>query len=83
MVLAVVAIVLVSGVSVYDISAGLASATLVKDMVIDGTGSNGNPAEPEGVEIAPDGNTVYMTLQESNEIGWFSISSPLIPYKTE
>ena len=64
------------GVSVYDISAGLASATLVKDMVIDGTGSNGNLAEPEGVKIAPDGNTVYMTLQESNEIGWFSISSP-------
>ena len=64
------------GVSIYNISNGIGSATLVKDMVIDGEGSNGNLAEPEGVKIAPDGDMVYMTLQESNEIGWFSISSP-------
>ena len=64
------------GVSIYDISNGISSPTLVKDMKITHTGSNGNLAEPEGVKIAPDGETVYMTLQESNEIGWFSISSP-------
>ena len=28
-------------------------------------------AEPEGVKIAPDGRTVFMTLQETSEIGWF------------
>ena len=64
------------GVSVYDISAGPGQGTLVKDMRISHVGSNGNLAEPEGVKIAPDGETVYMTLQESNEIGWFSILSP-------
>ena len=64
------------GVSVYDISNGLASATSVVDMKITHTGTNGNLAEPEGVKIAPDGETVYMTLQESNEMGWFSILSP-------
>lgn len=64
------------GVSIYDISAGLGSATLVKDMVITGSGSTNNQLrEPEGVKIAPDGETVYMTLQESNELGWFSLSS--------
>ena len=64
------------GVSVWDISAGLGAGILVKDMKITHTGSNGNLAEPEGVKIAPDGETVYMTLQESNEVGWFSILSP-------
>ena len=64
------------GVSVYDISQGLDAGTLVVDMQINHTGSNGNLAEPEGVKIAPDGDTVYMTLQESNEMGWFSLSSP-------
>ena len=64
------------GVSVYDISGGIGSGKLVKDMKITHTGANGNLAAPEGVKIAPDGNTVYMTLQESNEIGWFSLSSP-------
>tara|TARA_X000000368_G_scaffold128583_1_gene101078 strand:+ start:103 stop:1347 length:1245 start_codon:yes stop_codon:yes gene_type:complete len=64
------------GVSIYNIEAGLGSAVLVKDMQINHTGSNGGLAEPEGVKIAPDGDTVYMTLQESNEMGWFSLSSP-------
>ena len=64
------------GVSIYDISGGLGSASLVKDMRISHTGANGNLAEPEGVKIAPDGVTVYMTLQESNEMGWFSILNP-------
>jgi len=64
------------GVSVYDISAGIDKAALVKDMKISHTGSNGNLAEPEGVKIAPNGDTVYMTLQESNEMGWFSLSNP-------
>ena len=41
--------------------------------------------EPEGVKIAPDGRTVFMTLQESNEIGWFDILSPpdTLVYKME
>ena len=64
------------GVSVYDISAGPGQGTLVKDMRISHVRSNGNLAEPEGVKIAPDGETVYMTLQESNEMGWFSILNP-------
>ena len=64
------------GVTIYDISNGLGNATLVKDMVINHRGSNGDLAEPEGVKIAPDGRTVFMTLQESNEIGWFDILSP-------
>ena len=42
-------------------------------MQINHTGANGGLAEPEGVKIAPDGS-VYM-LQESNEMGWFSLSS--------
>ena len=64
------------GVTIYDISNGLGNATLVKDMVINHEGSNGDLAEPEGVKIAPDGRTVFMTLQESNEIGWFDILNP-------
>ena len=65
------------GVSIYDISEGIANATLVKDIKIVGTGSvNGQLREPEGVKIAPDGETVYFTLQESNELGFFKISSP-------
>ena len=64
------------GVTIYDISSGLNYATLVRDMKISGSGLNGNLREPEGVKIAPDGETVYMTLQESNELGWFSITSP-------
>ena len=64
------------GVSIYDISSGIDKAVLVKDMKISHTGSNGNLAEPEGVKIAPNGTTVYMTLQESNELGWFSINNP-------
>ena len=54
-------------------------------MVINHTGSNGDLAEPEGVKIAPDGRTVFMTLQESNEIGWFDILSPpdTLVYKME
>ena len=64
------------GVSVYDIKSGIDKGTLIKEMKISHTGSNGNLPEPEGVKIAPDGNTVYMTLQESNEIGWFSLSNP-------
>tara|TARA_B100001250_G_scaffold236185_1_gene202886 strand:- start:490 stop:1737 length:1248 start_codon:yes stop_codon:yes gene_type:complete len=64
------------GVSIYDISGGLDNVSLVKDMKITHTGTNGNLAEPEGVKIAPNGTTVYMTLQESNEIGWFDISNP-------
>jgi len=64
------------GVSIYDISGGLDNVSLVKDMKITHTGANGNLAEPEGVKIAPNGITVYMTLQESNEIGWFDISNP-------
>ena len=73
------------GVTIYDISGGLGNATLVKDMVINHTGSNGDLAEPEGVKIAPDGRTVFMTLQESNEIGWFDILSPpdTLVYKME
>ena len=39
------------GVTIYDISGGLGNATLVKDMVINHTGSNGDLAEPEGVKI--------------------------------
>ena len=64
------------GVTIYDISSGLSNASLVKHMKITHTGENGNLAEPEGVKIAPDGETVYMTLQESNQMGWFSILSP-------
>ena len=64
------------GVTIYDISQGLNNATLIKQMKITHLGDNGNLAEPEGVKIAPDGETVYMTLQESNQIGWFSILSP-------
>ena len=64
------------GVSIYNIEGGLGSAVLVKDMQINHTGTNGGLAEPEGVKIAPDGDTVYMTLQESNEMGWFSLSDP-------
>ena len=64
------------GVTIYDISPGLGSASLVKHMKITHTGENGNLAEPEGVKIAPDGETVYMTLQESNQMGWFSILNP-------
>ena len=64
------------GVSIYNIENGLDSAVLVKDMKITHTGENDGLAEPEGVKIAPDGDTVYMTLQESNEIGWFSLSNP-------
>mgnify|MGYP001161532343 FL=1 len=73
------------GVTIYDISGGLGNATLVKDMVCNHTGSNGDLAEPEGVKIAPDGRTVFMTLQESNEIGWFDILSPpdTLVYKME
>ena len=66
------------GVTIYDISPGLGNASLVKHMKITHTGENGNLAEPEGVKIAPDGETVYMTLQESNQMGWFSILSPQI-----
>ena len=64
------------GVTIYDISSGIGNASLVKHMKITHTGENGNLAEPEGVKIAPDGETVYMTLQESNQMGWFSILSP-------
>ena len=64
------------GVTIWDISQGLDNGTLVKHMKITHTGENGNLAEPEGVKIAPDGETVYMTLQESNQMGWFSILSP-------
>ena len=64
------------GVTVWDISQGLDSGSLVKQMKITHTGENGNLAEPEGVKIAPDGETVYMTLQESNQMGWFSILNP-------
>ena len=64
------------GVTIYDLRQGLGNASLVKHMKITHTGENGNLAEPEGVKIAPDGDTVYMTLQESNQMGWFSISSP-------
>ena len=64
------------GVTIYDITSGLSNASLVKHMKITHTGENGNLAEPEGVKIAPDGETVYMTLQESNQMGWFSILSP-------
>jgi hypothetical protein len=68
------------GVTIYDISAGLGNAVLVKDMKITHRGTNNDLAEPEGVKIAPDGETVFMTLQESNEIGWFSLSNPsMIP----
>ena len=66
------------GVTIWDISQGLdgESVGLVKHMKITHTGENGNLAEPEGVKIGPDGETVYMTLQESNQMGWFSILSP-------
>jgi len=64
------------GVTIWDISQGLDNGTLVKHMKITHTGENGNLAEPEGVKIAPNGETVYMTLQESNQMGWFSILSP-------
>ena len=64
------------GVTIWDLSQGLDNGTLVKHMKITHTGENGNLAEPEGVKIAPDGETVYMTLQESNQMGWFSILSP-------
>ena len=66
------------GVTIWDISQGLdgESVSLVKHMKITHTGDNGNLAEPEGVKIGPDGDTVYMTLQESNQMGWFSILSP-------
>ena len=64
------------GVTIWDISQGLDSGMLVKHMKITHTGENGNLAEPEGVKIAPDGETVYMTLQESNQMGWFSILNP-------
>ena len=64
------------GVTVWDIGQGLDNGTLVKQMKITHTGENGNLAEPEGVKIAPDGETVYMTLQESNQMGWFSILNP-------
>ena len=66
------------GVTIWDISQGLdgESVSLVKHMKITHTGENGNLAEPEGVKIGPDGETVYMTLQESNQMGWFSILSP-------
>ncbi len=64
------------GVSIYNIENGIDNATLVQDMQITHTGANGGLAEPEGVKIAPNGDTVYMTLQESNEIGWFSLTDP-------
>ena len=64
------------GVTIYDISPGLGNASLVKHMKITHRGENDNLAEPEGVKIAPNGETVYMTLQESNQMGWFSILSP-------
>ena len=64
------------GVSIYNIENGIGNATLVQDMQITHTGANGGLAEPEGVKIAPNGDTVYMTLQESNEIGWFSLADP-------
>jgi len=66
------------GVTIWDISQGLdgESVSLVKHMKITHIGDNGNLAEPEGVKIGPDGETVYMTLQESNQMGWFSILSP-------
>ena len=66
------------GVTIWDISQGLdgESVSLVKHMKITHTGENGNLAEPEGVKIGPNGETVYMTLQESNQMGWFSILSP-------
>ena len=64
------------GVTIWDINQGLGNASLVKHMKITHTGENGNLAEPEGVKIAPDGETVYMTLQESNQMGWFSILNP-------
>ena len=64
------------GVSIYNIENGIGNATLVQDMQITHTGANGGLAEPEGVKIAPNGDTVYMTLQESNEIGWFSLANP-------
>ena len=66
------------GVTIWDISQGLdgESVSLVKHMKITHTGENGNLAEPEGIKIGPDGETVYMTLQESNQMGWFSILSP-------
>ena len=64
------------GVTIYDIGQGLSNPSLVKHMKITHTGDNGNLAEPEGVKFAPDGQTVYMTLQESNQLGWFSILSP-------
>ena len=62
-------------VSIYDISSGLGSATLVKNIPITHM-VEGVFAEPEGVKIAPDGRTVFMTLQETSEIGWFDITNP-------
>lgn len=61
-------------VTVYDISGGISSATMVKDIKLSHMGANGNLPEPEGLKIAPD-KTVYVTLQESSEIGYFSLSS--------
>ena len=56
------------GVTIYDISPGLGNASLVKHMKITHTGENGNLAEPEGVKIAPDGETVYILYK--SQIKW-------------
>ncbi len=57
-------------VSVIDLSVGLELATVVKTIPTDWDVD----AEPEGVKIAPDNDTVLVALQETSQLAFFRLS---------
>lgn len=57
-------------ISIIDLSAGVASATLVQDI----TSLTPDAQLPEGVKIAPDNDTVVVAFQTSDEIALFRLS---------
>jgi len=57
-------------VSVIDLSVGLDQATVVKTILTDWDPE----AEPEGVKIAPDNDTVLVALQETSQLAFFRLS---------
>lgn len=63
------------GVSIIDLSSGLASAKLVKQIQF--TKNILGPREPEYVAIASDNDTAAVTLQDSHEVAIFSIQAVL------
>ncbi|MBQ9395133.1 MAG: hypothetical protein IJU23_06395 [Proteobacteria bacterium] len=63
------------GISIIDLSNGLASAKVVKQIQF--TRNIIGPREPEYVAIASDNDTVAVTLQDSHEVAIFSIKAIL------